>query len=144
VVAIAAVVVLAAGGLGLGLALGSGSHTTHPRHAAPSAQSHHATASSVITPSVAGTFNATYAAPARSYTVELDASGPCWVMATDAATNHVVWTGTMAAGERRQLPAAGGLVVHLGASGVAVSLDGKTVQLPPHFQVPFVLTFQPA
>ena len=145
VVSVAAIVVMA-GALALALVLTSHSprlSSSRPHNPPPVGRGHPATPS-VITPTASSVSAATYAAPAGHYTVELNATEPCWVMATDATTSHVEWTGTLAAGEHRQLPVSGGLVVRLGAVGVTVSLDGKPVQLPPQVQVPFTMTFQSA
>jgi hypothetical protein len=105
---------------------------------------HRAASSAVITPATATSSSATYVAPHASYTVTLDASGPCWVMATDARSGAVVWTGTLSAGDRRPLPVTGGLVVRLGSSTVAISLNGAPVELPSGFRAPFDMRFQPA
>ena len=145
VVSVAAIVVVA-GALALALVLTSHSprlSNNRPHNPQPVGRGHPATPS-VITPTASSVSDATYTAPAGHYTVELDATGPCWVMATDATTSHVEWTGTLQAGEHRQLPVSGGLVVRLGAVGVTVLLDGKPVQFPPQVQVPFTMTFQSA
>jgi hypothetical protein len=145
-VAIAAALVVVGGVLGLAVTLS----TSSARHAAShparvtSARGQHVATSKVITPASSGSFDATYAAPRPPYTVELDATGPCWVMATDAAKGTVVWTGTLSAGDRRPIVATGGLVVRLGSVGVTVSLDGKPVQLPAGLHAPFDLTFRHA
>jgi len=145
VVSVAAIVVVA-GALAFALVLTSHSprlSNSRPHNPPPVGRGHPATPS-VVTPTASSVSDATYAAPAGHYTVELDATGPCWVMATDVTTSRVEWTGTLAAGEHRQVPVSGGLVVRLGAIGVTVSLDGKAVQFPPQVRVPFTMTFQPA
>ena len=87
----------------------------------------------------------TYTAPTGSYTVQLSAAGPCWVMARETATGNVVWTGTLVAGQQQPLPASGTMTVELGAAGeVSITLDGKSVSLPSGYQSPFLMTFQPS
>jgi hypothetical protein len=87
---------------------------------------------------------AAYTAPAGAYSVELAASGPCWILATEITTGKVLWTGTLGAGDIRQIPATGGLSVRIGADNVTVALNGKPVTLPAGHQSPFNLTFQSA
>jgi hypothetical protein len=66
-------------------------------------------------------------------------------MATDPATGHVVWAGTVAAGESHSLSVTGNLGVQLGApSDASITMDGQPVTLPAGFRSPFNLTFQPA
>jgi outer membrane protein assembly factor BamB len=79
------------------------------------------------------------------YTVVLSASQMCWVMATQAATGKVVWTGTIAAGASHSLSVSGDVVVRLGApSDASVTLDGRPVQFPTGYRAPLDLTFQTA
>jgi uncharacterized protein DUF4115 len=84
--------------------------------------------------------------PAGAYSVVLTASGSCWVMAADAATGAVEFTGTMSAGQTQAVPvSAGALRVSLGAASVmSMSVGGRSVQLPQGFRSPFVATFEPA
>jgi hypothetical protein len=125
----------------------TGSVTAHgPSHAAS-----HTTSPAPITappqsqPTASSASSATYAAPAGAFTVVLDATGQCWVMAVEAGTGKVVWTGTMAAGQSQPLASTGTLKVTLGAaSDVTMVLQGKPVALPAAFQSPFVATFAPA
>ena len=84
------------------------------------------------------------AAPRGSFTVSLAASAPCWVYATDASNSSVVWTATLAAGEQHAIAATRAVVVRLGSSNVTVTLNGKPVQFPQGFRVPFNMTFQPS
>jgi cytoskeletal protein RodZ len=87
---------------------------------------------------------ATYTAPAGPYTLHLDATGLCWVMATEAP-GEVLWTGTMNGGQSRTLTATGNVDLRLGAaSDIDVILDGKPVQLPSGFRSPFDMVFRPA
>lgn len=103
-----------------------------------------APAPTTLLPLTSSSFAATYRAPARSYTVALSASGPCWVMATDT-TGHVLWTGTLAAGQSRDVPGTGGMLVRFGAArNVTLTADGRPVQLPPGPLSPFVVTFTAA
>ena len=86
---------------------------------------------------------AAYTAPSTGYTVALQATGPCWVEATQMSTGDVVWTGTLASGESRSIPATGSLYVRLGAANdVTVSLNGEHVLLPAGFQSPFDMSFE--
>lgn len=99
--------------------------------------------SNLLTPSAPTAYSATYVAPSSSYTVAIDVSAVCWVMATQASTGKVVWTGTIAAGASHSMSVSGSLVVRLGApSDAAVTMDGRPVQLPTGFRAPFDLTFQ--
>ena len=101
--------------------------------------------SSALAPTAPTAFSAQYVAPSSAYTVVIDASEPCWVMATDSATGHVVWTGTIDPGQSRSLAVSGGLTVELGApSVVSVTLDGQRVQFPTGFRAPFSLSLQAA
>jgi len=146
------VVVVAAGAVGGALVLGS-SHG--PRRAPPRA-SRPSTAvgrdlptttalSSVLTPTTPTAFSAAYAAPASPYTVVIDASAQCWVMATSSSTGKVVWTGTVAGGGSQSIPATGDLTVELGApTEVTVMMDGRPVQLPTGYRSPFDLNFRVA
>lgn len=96
-----------------------------------------------FTPAEPTAYSATYAAPSSTYTVAIDATAPCWVMATDPATGHVVWAGTVAAGGSHSLSVTGNLGVQLGApSDASVTIDGQPVTLPAGFRSPFNLTFQ--
>lgn len=86
---------------------------------------------------------ATYVATRAHYTVVLDATGPCWVMARDTATGAVVWTGTLPGGDTHSLSATGTLAVELGAPGsVSVSMDGTPVRFPAGYVAPFTMTFE--
>ena len=86
-----------------------------------------------------------YTAPDSAYTVELSATGPCWILATETATGKVLWTGTMEAGQIQQIPATGSLVIRLGAAFVVtVTLNGEPVTLPAGHASPFDVSFQSA
>jgi hypothetical protein len=96
-----------------------------------------------VQPTSATSSTAAYVAPATAYTVALQAIGPCWVEATQMSTGNVVWTGTLASGQTRSIPAAGSLFLRLGAADdVTVSLNGEQVLLPAGFQSPFDMRFE--
>ena len=116
-----------------------------PRPATAARHGHLATPrpSAAPGPAAPTAYTATYSAPSSPYTVVVGASASCWVMATQAATGKVVWTGTVAAGQSQSLVVSGTLVVRLGAPGDAsVTIDGKPVQLPAGYRSPFDLTFK--
>jgi len=147
-----------AGAVALGLALSQPSHPSRsaghaaaasrpggPRGDGAAGSTTTAPADTAVVPVSRSASSATYAAPATTYTVALDASGPCWVSATDGASGTVLWTGTMTAGQSHSLSADGAVAVRLGAaSDVTLSMDGRPVQFPAGFQSPFTATFQPA
>ena len=84
---------------------------------------------------------ATYAAAASPYTVAIDASGLCWVLAEEVPSGQVLWTGTLQAGNAKSFSASGTVHVRLGAaSDVTVSVDGSSSALPAGFQSPFDVT----
>jgi Domain of unknown function (DUF4115) len=116
--------------------------STGPSHSSPSPSKHGSRSAPVVNPSSSSTSAATYASPRGPFTVTLDASAPCWVYATDAANRTVIWTATLAGGQQHTISATSTLVVRLGSSNVTVSLDGKPVQFPTGFQVPFDMTFK--
>ncbi|MGD0321225.1 MAG: DUF4115 domain-containing protein [Acidimicrobiales bacterium] len=116
----------------------TGSSSSSQKHKSPT------TASQTLQPTTSSATSAAYLAPASAYTVGLSTSGPCWVLATAASTGKVLWTGTMQAGESRQIPATGSLLVRLGADDVTMSLNGEPVTLPAGHQSPFDVTFQSA
>jgi hypothetical protein len=95
-----------------------------------------------VQPTTSTPASASYAAPSTGYTVELLATGPCWVEATATSTGDVVWTGTLATGQTRSIPATGSLLLRLGAANdVSVTLNGEHVLFPAGFQSPFDMTF---
>jgi hypothetical protein len=154
----ATVAVVAVIGIGVGIALAAtnarstptptatATPATHPT-TKPSSASQRGTTTSVpatVLASSATAYTATYAAPPGAFTVVLDASGTCWVMATDLTSGRVLWTGTMAAGQSQSLAANGPVRVELGAaSDMSMTLQGKPVVLPSSFQSPFTATFTP-
>jgi len=149
-VAAAAVVVIVVG-VGAALAVGPSHHTppvTHhasrPITAAGQGLPSTTVASSHLTPSEPTAFSAKYSAPSSTYTVAVDASAPCWVLATDPSSGHVEWAGTVVPGTPHSLAVTGSVVVQLGApSDASVTMDGQPVQLPTGFRSPFNLTFVP-
>jgi hypothetical protein len=90
----------------------------------------------------ASSTTADYAVPSADYTVSLQATGLCWVEATEVATGNVVWTGTLASGQSRSVPATGNLFLRLGAADdVTVAVNGEPVVLPAGFHSPFNMSF---
>jgi hypothetical protein len=86
--------------------------------------------------------SAVYVAPSTPYTVDLRATGLCWVQATEPSTGNVVWTGTLEPGQTRAIPGAGSLFLRLGAADdVTVSVNGEQVLMPTGFQSPFDMNF---
>jgi hypothetical protein len=121
------------------------SRGSHPATAADHGHRPPTVSAADLTPTSPTAYSATYAAPASSYTVAIGASALCWVMATQAATGKVVWTGTVPAGGSQSMSVSGNLVVELGApSDASVTMDGRAVQLPTGFRSPFDLTFEAA
>lgn len=152
IVAVAAVVVAVAVVVGLAVAFAPPHHTTAARHRTTkrsTTSSHGSHPSTTVTtlpevqPTSSSSTVAAYVAPSTGYTVALQATGPCWVEATAASTGNVVWTGTLASGQTRSIPATGSLFVRLGAADdVTVTLNGEQVLLPPGFQSPFDMRFE--
>ncbi len=97
-----------------------------------------------LVPTAPTAFGATYAAPSSAYTVAVDTSASCWVLATVPSTGRVVWTGTLAPGTSHSFSVSGSVVVRLGApTDARVTVDGRTAQLPAGYRSPFSLTFAP-
>jgi hypothetical protein len=95
-----------------------------------------------VRPSTSTADTAAYSAPSNTYTVGLQATGPCWVEATETSTGNVVWTGTLASGQTQSIPATGSIVLRLGAANdVSVTLNGEQVLLPVGFHSPFDMSF---
>jgi hypothetical protein len=98
-----------------------------------------------LQPSTSTASTAAYRAPSSSYTVSLEATGLCWVDATEASSGTVVWTGTLQTGQTRAIPASGSLIVRLGAANdVNVTLNGEKVDFPTGFVSPFNMSFEVA
>jgi hypothetical protein len=152
IIAAGAVVVVVGAVVGA-LTLGGSTPSPRPAHdaARPITAAGHARvttpttqASSDLVPSSPTAYSATYAAPSTAYTVVVEVSGACWVMATDPSSGRVVWTGTLAPGASQTLSVSGALALHLGApTDARVTLDGRPVQLPPGYRAPFDLSFAP-
>ena len=129
-------------------ARGSGASTTSRRgqgasspasSSAPAATAPHGPVSLVA--SSAQPHGAAYSAPASPYTVAIDASGLCWVLAEEVPSGQVLWTGTLQAGDSRSFSGSGTVQMRLGAaSDVTVSVDGSPLALPAGFQSPFDVT----
>jgi hypothetical protein len=95
-----------------------------------------------LRPTTASSTTADYAVPSADYTVNLQATGLCWVEATEVATGKVAWTGTLTSGQSRSVPATGNLSLRLGAADdVTVAVNGEPVALPTGFQSPFNMNF---
>jgi hypothetical protein len=95
-----------------------------------------------VEPTASTASTAAYGAPSTSYTVGIQATGPCWVEATQASTGNVLWTGTLIPGQSRSIPASGNLFLRLGAANdVSVTMNGEPVVLPTGFHSPFDLSF---
>jgi hypothetical protein len=152
IVSVVAAVVVLGIVVGIALALAPSHHTTTPprRDSPPPKTSvpvSHSNTTVPPPPEIRATADtsstAAYSAPATPYTVALRATGLCWVEATQMSTGHVVWTGTLTAGEAQSIPATGSLFVRLGAAdNVSVTLNGEQVQLPAGFQSPFDMSFE--
>jgi hypothetical protein len=142
------VVVVVGGAVGLVAAFGpSGAHRAAGRGSHPATAGVGARATTVApdpgAPVTGTAHGATYVATRARYTVVLDATSPCWVLATDTDTGAVVWTGTVPAGSSQSLPASGTLAVELGAPGsVSATVDGTPVRFPTGYGAPFTLTFE--
>ena len=112
-------------------------HTTHPQTTVALPPQVRPTTSTAAT--------ASYGAPSTGYTVGLQATGPCWVEATETSTGKVAWTGTLVTGQTQSIAATGNLLLRLGAANdVNITLNGEAVLLPTGFQSPFNMTFQSA
>ncbi|HUC35881.1 MAG TPA: DUF4115 domain-containing protein [Acidimicrobiales bacterium] len=103
------------------------------------------TTAATIEPTTSSALSAAYKAPASTYTVELSATAPCWVEASQSSTGQVLWTGTLEAGQSQKIPVTGSLTIRLGAAfDVELLLDGLPVILPSGHGSPFDVTFQSA
>ena len=87
---------------------------------------------------------AIYPVGSDAYSLNLSASGPCWVDATTVATGSTLWTGTMQAGGSQVIHATGAVTVELGSPSVSIALNGVPVVFPTPIQAPFTAAFQPA
>ena len=85
---------------------------------------------------------ASYRVPSTPYTLTVDATGPCWVEATNSSTGQVLWTGTLHAGDSQVVPASSEVLLRLGdALNVTLAVSGQAVHLPPGFSPTIDLTF---
>ncbi len=102
---------------------------------------------SIIEPTSSDSASATsyYTAPSGSYTVSIVASAACWTALKGTQYGPDVWARTLQPGESKTYSATGPLWVDLGASvGVAITLNGIPVALPPGHPDVYNLSFQPA
>jgi hypothetical protein len=149
VVAAVAALVVIGGSVAGALALGGSPkaaplthHRSHPIIAGNRLNPTTTVASTVLSPTAPTAFSAKYAAPSTPYTVAVDASASCWVMATDPSTGHTVWAGTVAPGASHSLSVTGNLEIQLGApTDASVTMNGKPVQLPAGYRSPFSVIF---
>jgi hypothetical protein len=119
------------------------------------AQGRHHSAKSPVAPSTtpavieptssdAPSATAYYNAPSGSYTISIAASAPCWTALKGTQYGGDVWAKTLQPGQSETYTATGPLWVDLGASvGVAITLNGTPVALPPGHPDVFNLSFQP-
>lgn len=85
---------------------------------------------------------ASYRVPAAPYTLIVNATGPCWIEATNSATGQVLWTGTLHAGDSQTVSASSTVLLRLGdALNVTLAVSGQAVHLPPGFSPTIDLTF---
>lgn len=125
---------------------GGGDHKNHNKHHDKHGQQSPPTTqpgSQVVALSSTGA-TAVYPAAADSYQVTVDATGPCWVLATSSSTGSVLWTGTMQAGQTQPIQANGTVTVELGSATCAMKLDNLPVVFPTPESTPFIATFQPS
>jgi hypothetical protein len=148
-VMVAVVVLGAVVGVALALApahhVPTAQHGTSHRPQAPSHAKHsHTTVTTAarMAPTSSTANTAAYGAPSTPYTVALQATGLCWVEATETSTGAVVWTGTLTPGQSRSIPTTGSLLLRIGAANdIAVTLNGEPVVFPTGFQSPFDMSF---
>jgi hypothetical protein len=88
---------------------------------------------------------ATYAPPATSYSLVVDAgAGDCWLQITQVATGASVYANTLTQGQSESVTLTGASTVVLGSpSSVTMKLDNEPLLLPPGFLTPFTVTLQP-
>ncbi|HUY64977.1 MAG TPA: RodZ domain-containing protein [Acidimicrobiales bacterium] len=139
--AVVAVAVAAGSGHGAGTTAQSRTRPTAPATRPASSGS----APSELTAVSSSAASATYQVAGSPVTVEVMASGPCWIDATDVVSGKVLWTGTMVAGQSQSLTATTGLVVRMGAvTNISMSVAGRPVRLPAGSHSPFDARFQTA
>jgi cytoskeleton protein RodZ len=141
VVLIVAVIVIAATGGGSKKPLAG--NLDHEKHSHVAATTLPPTTVARLLPAVSSATAATYLVTTTSYSLEISASGACWVNAT-GPTGTVLYSGTLTDGQSYSIPSTGKVSVILGAaSDVDVTLDGKPVVLPVDFHSPFTASFEP-
>jgi hypothetical protein len=86
---------------------------------------------------------ATYPVSSNSYSVTVNASAPCWVLARTVSSGATLFTGTLEAGAARVIQATGAITVELGAPTASLSAENLPVVLPIPLHTPYVATFQP-
>jgi hypothetical protein len=95
-----------------------------------------------VEPTASTADTAAYGTPSTSYTLGIQATGPCWVEATEVSSGKVVWTGTLTPGQSHSIPASGNLLLRLGAANdVSVTMNGEPIVLPTGFHSPFDMSF---
>lgn len=152
IVSVVGAVVILGAVVGVALVLAPSHHVRPPSHQSalkkPKTSAHgtksHPTTTvpPEVEPTASTAITAAYGAPSTNYTVGIQATGLCWVEATQASTGKVVWTGTLTSGQSHSIPASGNLVLRLGAANdVSVTMNGEPVVLPPGFHSPFDLSF---
>jgi hypothetical protein len=98
-----------------------------------------------IVPLTTSASDVSYRAPATSYTLAFQASGPCWVGIQQTAGGPWVWEETVQAGQQATYSASGAVVVRLGSpTMIKIAVDGITVQLPPSNVQAYNLSFSPS
>ncbi|MGH9101990.1 MAG: DUF4115 domain-containing protein, partial [Acidimicrobiales bacterium] len=149
----ATAVALAAAVTALAIAPGSGPPKAHHDSSGRGAGSHGPTAGgsspttsttqpAVVLPSSQDATLASFSVPAGSFTVRLQATGPCWVEERPTPGGPVVWEGTLAPGQSRSLSASGTLWLRVGdAANAQLSLDGHPVRFDAGGPVPYDFAF---
>jgi hypothetical protein len=123
------------------------SGTAHSTTTAPAKKKHtKPTPTTVPTQIVAVTSTSTravYPVTTAAYTLDLAASGPCWVDATTSATGATLWTGTLQAGGTQVIHASGSVTVEMGSPTLSIALNNVPVEFPTPIHTPFTAAFQP-
>jgi hypothetical protein len=97
------------------------------------------------TPIATTATTATYSLDAVAYSVTFaTTTANCWIQVS-GSSGATLFSQTLAAGQTKSLNVTGPVSVILGApTSVAVAIGHVPVVLPPSYQVPFTLKFQPA
>jgi Domain of unknown function (DUF4115) len=99
-------------------------------------------APAVVAPVAFDGTTAKYTAPAESFTVVLDAVGPCWVEVRRGPTGAALYAGSLGAGTQKRFDANGALWIRVGFSpNLKVSLNGVAVTIPGDRGQPVNLSF---